>query len=45
LVYGRTEAGRYLLVVLASLGGGVVRVITARDPTERERRLYHTKRS
>lgn len=39
LVYGRTGAGRYVLVVLRSAGGGLARIITARDMTERERRF------
>ena len=39
-VFSQTEAGRYLLVVLAELGGGALRVVTARDMTQRERRLY-----
>jgi uncharacterized DUF497 family protein len=39
-VFGQTEAGRYLLVVLADLGGGVWRVVTAREMTGKERRLY-----
>lgn len=41
LAYGRTSAGRYLLIVLRSLGGGIARVITARDMTQPERRFYH----
>ena len=40
LLYGRTVAGRYLFIVLRSLGHGGVRVITARDMTEREQRFY-----
>ncbi|MCH8295261.1 BrnT family toxin [Candidatus Poribacteria bacterium] len=39
-VYGQTEAGRYLFVVYLDLGGGIVRVISARDMKPRERRLY-----
>ena len=39
-VFGRTQAGRYLLVVLAGQGAGVWRVVTARDMTSQERRLY-----
>ena len=41
LVYGRTGAGRYLLVILRSCGQGVARIITARDMTQRERQFYH----
>ena len=44
LVYGRTGTGRYLFIVLHSLGGGVGRIITARDMTQRERQLYHRRR-
>jgi uncharacterized protein len=39
-VFGCTDAGRYLLSVLASLGGGSWKVVTARDMTQQERRLY-----
>ena len=44
LVYGHTGDGRYLLVVLQARGGGLVRIITARDMTEHERRFYHRRR-
>ncbi len=43
LVYSQTEEGRYLLVVGHYLGQGMFRVITARDMTESERRLYKNK--
>jgi uncharacterized DUF497 family protein len=39
-VFSRTDAGRYLFVVLTDLGGGVWKVATAREMTDRERRLY-----
>ena len=39
-VYGQTAAGRYLLVVLAYVGSGIGRVVTARDMTVAERRRY-----
>jgi uncharacterized DUF497 family protein len=39
-VYGQTSSGRYLFVAYLYLGKGVARVITARDMTKRERRLY-----
>lgn len=37
-VYGRTEAGRYLAVIVRNLGDGVARLITARDMSWTERR-------
>lgn len=40
LAYGQTESGRYLLVVLKPESGGKFKVITARDMTDSERRLY-----
>ena len=40
LLYGVTEAGRYLFVVFNDLGRGVVRPITARDMNKDEQRLY-----
>ena len=40
LALGATESGRHLLVVFRYLGNGVIRVITARDMTARERRSY-----
>ncbi len=39
-VYSQTDAGRYLLVVLAPQGGGAWKVVTAREMTQQERRLY-----
>ena len=39
-VFSRTEAGRYLLVVLADRGESVWMVATARTMTEQKRRLY-----
>jgi hypothetical protein len=39
-VFSQTSAGRYILVVLANLGKGNWRVVTAREMTESERRLY-----
>ncbi len=38
--FGRTEAGRYLMVVLVYLGHGVALPITARDMTQGERRKF-----
>ena len=43
-IYGRTDAGRYLLVVLAYRGSGRWNVVTARDMTQQERRLYRRMR-
>jgi len=39
-LFSRTAAGRYVLVVLVDLGGGVWRIVTAREMTDRERQLY-----
>jgi len=39
-VLGRTAAGRYLLVVLVFKVDGVYRLVTAREMTSNERRLY-----
>ncbi|MBI4305958.1 MAG: BrnT family toxin [Chloroflexi bacterium] len=39
-VYGRTQDGRYLLVVLLDLGGRNALPLTARDMTQAERRRY-----
>jgi len=41
---GRTEAGRYLTVVYERRGGGVVRVVTAFDMSERDKRRYRRER-
>ena len=39
-VFSRTQAGRYLLVVLVDLGLGVWKIVTAREMSEQEQRLY-----
>ena len=39
-LFARTDSGRHLLVVLANAGGGVWRLVTAREMTSRERQLY-----
>jgi hypothetical protein len=39
-VFSQTEGGRHLLVVLVDRGSGVWRVVTAREMTDQERRLY-----
>ena len=41
-VYGQTESGRYLLVVLFPKGQGVYSLATAREMTEVERRYYRS---
>jgi uncharacterized DUF497 family protein len=43
LVYGRTEAGRYLLVVTRPEGRWVLRLVTARDMMAHEKEWYRTK--
>ncbi len=40
VLLGRTQAGRYLMVVLIHEGGGVGFPITARDMNQAERRRY-----
>lgn len=42
LAYGQTEAGRYLFVVF-ELRSGCIRIISAREMTEKERRLFRRK--
>ena len=42
LAYGRTYAGRHLFVVFV-LRHGLIRVISAREMTTRERRFYRRK--
>ena len=44
LAYGQTEHDRWLFAVYVRRPGGRVRVLTARDMTEREQRLYRRKR-
>jgi uncharacterized DUF497 family protein len=39
-LYGKTDGGRLLFVVLVDLGGGSVRPISARDMTPAERKYY-----
>ena len=41
---GQTEDGRYLTVFIAPRGGGVYSLVTARDATDSERRLYRAHR-
>ncbi len=39
IAYGKTAEGRFLLVVF-ELRGKIIRVVTARDMTSKEKRLY-----
>ena len=39
-IFGRTEAGRYLLVVVRLLGKGAAKLITARSMTATEQQRY-----
>jgi uncharacterized DUF497 family protein len=41
---GRTEAGRYLFVVLSPLGRGRARCVTAMEMDEKARRYYDRRR-
>lgn len=41
--FGRTDAGRYLTVLFISKPAAQVLVISARDMTKKERRLYERK--
>ena len=44
LIYSQTGDGRYLLIVGRYKGRGIIRVITARDMTDAERRLCRERR-
>ena len=43
LIYGRTEAGRYLLMVTRPEGRAVLWLVTARDMTGHEKDWYRTR--
>ena len=43
LAYGKTSAGRFLLVVLI-IANRKTRIITARDMTDREKKFYRRKK-
>lgn len=43
-IYSRTAGGRYLLIAAAPRPHNEIFIITARDMTDRERRLYTKKR-
>jgi len=40
-LFSQTAAGRYVLIVLANLGRGSWKIVTARQMTDNERRLYN----
>lgn len=40
-IFSQTAARRYVLVVLANLGRGSWKIVTARQMTDNERRLYN----
>ncbi|MFC1496663.1 BrnT family toxin [Candidatus Margulisiibacteriota bacterium] len=42
--FGKNESGRYLPVIFTYKEKGVVRIITARDMSEKEKKLYKRKR-
>lgn len=44
LAYGQTCAGRYLLVVFILKPGNILRVVTAHDMDEMEKRYYRRER-
>lgn len=44
LAYGKTADGRLLFVVFVQSGRGMIRPLTARAMTDRERRLYRRRR-
>lgn len=43
-VFGQTETGRFLLIVVKAVQHGSVRVVTARDMDKWERSYYNKKR-
>ena len=40
-VFGQTEVGRYLFIVLRDMSGGIGNVVTTRDMSEHEKRWYN----
>jgi uncharacterized DUF497 family protein len=44
LAYGQTDEGRYLLVVFVRKPSSLVRVITARDMTDAEKKRYRRRK-
>ena len=41
-LFGRTEAGRYIFIVLLAIGKLSARVITARDMSRKEKKWYRS---
>ena len=39
-VFSQTQSGRYLTIIIEILGGGWIKVITARDMDDSERKKY-----
>ena len=44
VAFGVTQGGRYLLIVFVKKAHGIIRVITARDMTYREKHNYRKRR-
>lgn len=44
LAYGQSDEGRYVLVVFVRKPGSLIRVITARDLTDAEKKRYQRKK-
>lgn len=44
VAYAITEEGRFLFIVFAIKGRGLIRVITARDMTKKEKRYYRKRK-
>lgn len=44
IAYSVTEEGRYLFIVFAIKGSGWIRVISARDMTEKEKHYYRKRK-
>ena len=44
LAYGQTDEGRHLLVVFVRKAGSLIRVITARDLTDAEKKRYQRRK-
>jgi len=42
-IFGQTEAGRYLFIIIARKSSGYYQVVTARDMTTSERKRYKNK--